>query len=180
MTLTRALGIFGMIGGLAYAIAGIRMLVGATGEDFLTDLLGVIWAACSIGSAWALLRLEVTGRSLIGRSWPVVLLVGFAGAVAWGLYRLVDPIAADRSPLALAPMVVILGMIGTGALTLRYRRWPLWRRMIPLAIALVYVGTVALAASTGAFTLPYAFALAGIGYVILGDCIRSAPVATTS
>jgi hypothetical protein len=101
-----------------------------------------------------------------------LLVVGFAAASLWGVHRLIDPDAADHGPFAIAPMIVVLGMIGTGVLCLRAALWAGWRRFVPLYIALVYVTTIVITGVTGAYTLPYAFILAGVGYAILGDSLR--------
>lgn len=170
----RTLGSIAMLGGLAYTIAGLRMLLLGAPEDRLTDVLGVLWAACWVAGGWALLRLGVTGTGLPARAASAVLLLGFCMAVLWGIYRLIDPVAADRSVIALAPMVVILGMLATGILVLQAGVWTDLRRFVPLLIATIYVCTVVISVRTGESTLGYAFSLAGPCYTLLGAFIRAA------
>jgi len=161
-----------MLGGVFYMIAGLRMLLFHHTDDFTTDVLGILWAACWVAGGIALLALRVTGSSRFRLFVSVLLVVGFFTAMLWGIHRLIDPAAADRGPFAIAPILVILGMLGTGILTLSAGTWRGWRRGIPLAIAIVYITSIVINVMRGAFTLPYAFTLAGIGYVLLGDAIR--------
>jgi hypothetical protein len=173
----RALGLIGMIGGVAYTSAGLRMLLLGVPEDRFTDLLGVVLAACWIAGGIGLLRLRVTGESNLGRSVAWLLVAGFSMAVLWGIYRLIDPPSADRSILAVAPLLVVLGMLGTGLLVLRTGMWlETWRRWVPLAIALVYAVTIAASVMSGQPTISYAFTFAGIGYMILGRTMRGVPI----
>lgn len=173
MTSVRLLGSIAIVGGLAYTLAGLRMLLFQAPEDRLTDLLGVLWAACWIAGGWALLQIGVTGTGLLARAAPSTLLLGFCGAVLWGIYRLIDPVSADRSPLAIAPMIVILGILGTGILAVQAGVWIDLRRFVPLLIAAIYICTVIISIRTGESTLSWAFSLAGPCYVALGVVIRS-------
>jgi hypothetical protein len=169
----RLLGAAGIAGGVAYTVAGMRLLVLGIGEDRLTDVLGVVWAACWVLAGWALLRLRVTGGSVPARAASGVLVLGFTLAVLWGSYRLLDPVAADRSPVAVAPLVVIAGMLGTGILVLRAARWHGWSRFLPLATATVYIAAVAASVFTGRSTLGVAFTLAGLCYIAMGHVLWS-------
>src|SRR5262245_57131286 len=140
--MNQKLGIFGILGGLVYAVAGARMLLLNYGDDQFTDALGVAWAACWILGGWALLRLHVTGTSRLSRTVSFLLIAGFTTALVWGSYRLVDPSAADHSIVAVAPLLVIVGMLATGLLTLRANVLISWERALPLTIATIYVVTV--------------------------------------
>jgi hypothetical protein len=167
----QGIGVIGMIGGAAYATAGIRLLGGA-GQDGLTNVLGLLWGACWAVAASGMFTRRVTGPSRIARVFSAVLVAGFTCATLWAAHRLVDQAAADRGPFAIAPLIVIVGMLGTAMLVVSERTWSGWRRFVPLAIALVYVATVATSIATGRDTVAYAFTLAGIGFVVLGDTLR--------
>jgi hypothetical protein len=172
MVRARITGIIGTLGGAAYLVGGLRMLVWGYGEDGITGLLGIVWALCWSCGAWMLLRLRVTGRSALARAAPMVLLAGFIGAACWGVHRLIDPAAADSGPFAIAPLLVVLGMLATGIYTIINAPWIGWRRAVPLLIGFIYIVTIAASVAMGAFTLPYTFALGGVGYVVLGNVIR--------
>ena len=166
------LGMCGAVGGASYCLSGLRMLVLGSGEDPMTTLLGLVWALCWVAAGYALLQLRVNGSTRLGRAFSVLLIAGFSLAALWACHRLIDINAADRGPFAVAPMVVILGMVGTGIMGFRRAPWTGWRRALPLGIALVYVVTVSVSIARGVSTLPYAFTLAGLGYLLLGDTIR--------
>ena len=166
------LGTIGMLGGLFYMIAGLRMLLFHHAVDFTTDVLGILWAACWVCGGIALLALRVTGWSRFRLFVSVLLIAGFFTAMLWGIHRLIDQAAADRGPFAVAPIIVILGMLGTGIFALASSPWRGWRRCIPLLIAIVYIISIVINVVRGAFTLPYTFTIAGLGYVLLGDSIR--------
>ena len=170
----RVLGTLGVAGGVAYTFAGLRLLTLRIAEDPITDLLGLVWAVCWIFAGIGLLRARITGASLPGRVVSITLILGFCLATLWGIYRLIDPIAADRSPVAVAPMVVILGMLGTGILVLRAGRWSGWHRWLPLLTGIIYVGSVAVSVRTGQPTLGYAFSFAGVCFIGMGLWLRSA------
>ena len=168
----RQQGWLGILGGISYFAGGARMFLFHTGQDRITDALGMVWALCWIAAGLALLKLRVTGTSRVARAVSIGLVVGFCLAVLWGVHRLIDPHGANVGPFAIAPMIVVLGMIGTGVLSLHAAPWRDWRRWLPLFIALVYVTTIVITGVTAAVTLPYAFMIAGLGYVLLGAAIR--------
>src|SRR5262245_4567500 len=170
--MSKTLGRIGMAGGLLYMIAGLRMLLFHHADDFTTDVLGILWAACWVAGGWGLILLRVTGEGRFKRSVSLLLLAGFFFAMLWGIHRLIDQAGADRGPFAIAPILVILGMLGTGIFALTSSPWHGWRRSIPLLIAIVYITSIVFNVARGAFTLPYAFTLAGFGYTLLGDSIR--------
>lgn len=168
----RLLGTLGMIGGLSYFLGGVRMLVFATGEDRLTDIFGIIWALGWIAGGWGLRELRVTGPSVFARAVSTALVAGFALAAMWGIHRVIVLKAADVGPFAVAPLIVVLGMIATGVMSLHASPWPGWRRVLPLFIAVVYVTAVVITGVTAMVTLPHTFAINGLAYVLLGDAIR--------
>jgi hypothetical protein len=71
-----------------------------------------------------------------------------------------------------APLLVIMGMLDTGLLTLRADVLVSWERVPLLLIATIYAVAVALSVSTGRPTLDYAFTLTGICYMLLGNAVR--------
>ena len=168
-------GTAGVVGGISYVIAGARMWFFGAPQDRVTDALALVWALCWVVAGLALLKLRVTGRSRAARAVSMMLIVGFSAAALWGVHRLIDPPGANAGPLAFAPLIVVLGMIGTGALSLAAAPWHDWRRALPLSIAVVYVTMIVINGVTSAVTLPYAFTIAGLGYVLLGAAIRSTP-----
>ena len=170
--MNRIFGVAGMVGGLAYAVAGARMLFFGFGEDRITDALGIVWAACWILGGLGLRVLRVTGSSRLARVVSLIPIVGFSTAVVWGSYRLIDQVAADHSIFAVAPVIVILGMLGTGVLTLRAGVWQSSQRWLPLLIALIYIVTVVWSVISGRPTIEYAFTLAGVCFIVLGNAIR--------
>lgn len=167
-------GTIAMIGGAAYTASGLRMLAVGDVQNVTSDSLGLIWALCWIVGGIALLEMRVAGTSRFARAVSIVLIAGFAIASMWAAYRLIDAPAADASILAIAPIFVILGMLGTGVLALRTGVLVTWRRFLPLFIALVYISTISYTIATGAETLGVAFTMAGIAYMLLGYAIRSA------
>jgi hypothetical protein len=171
----RAFGTLGMIGGLAYALCGARMLFFGYGEDRITDLLGIVWAVCWIFGGLGLRALRVAGDSTLARVVSSIPIVGFSTACLWGAYRLIDRAAADHSIVAIAPIIVILGMLGVGVLTLRSGVWRSWQRGLPLLIALIYIVTVVWSVRSGRPTTAYAFTAAGICFILLGNAIRLTP-----
>ena len=172
VTDVRSAGTLGIVGGLSYFIAGARMLFFGAHQDRVTDALAIVWALCWVVAGLALLKLRVTGRSGAARAVSLMLIVGFSAAALWGVHRLIDPAGAARGPLSIAPLIVVLGMIGTGALSLSAAPWRGWRRGLPLFIAVVYVTAIVITGVTATVTLPYAFTIAGLGYVLLGAAIR--------
>jgi hypothetical protein len=175
VTDVRSAGTLGIVGGFSYFAAGARMLFFGAHQDRLTDALAIVWALCWVAAGLAMLKLRVTGRSIAARAVSLTLIVGFSAAALWGVHRLIDPPAAARGPLSIAPLIVVLGMIGTGALSLSAAPWRDWRRALPMCIAVVYVTMIVINGITSTVTLPYAFTIAGLGYVLLGAAIRSTP-----
>jgi hypothetical protein len=166
-------GALGVLGGASYAIGGVRMLAFGVGQDPLTDTLGIIWALCWVAGAIGLFELRVTGSFRLARGISGLLVVGFAAAALWGVHRFIDPVAADRGPFAVAPLIVILCMLGTGILMLRATQWRAWRRSVPLFIASVYMATIIAGIITGQSTLGYAFTINGLAFAVLGDSVRA-------
>jgi len=169
---TAALGALGIAGGVSYLACGIRILAFGGGEDRVTDVLGILWALAWAGGGWAMLTLRVTGPSRAGRAVSAVLVAGFIAAALWGLHRLIDRTGANAGPFAVAPLVVILGMLGTGVLAFSEAPWSLWRRSLPLVMALVYILCIVWSGLTAQVTLGYAFTITGVGYILLGDTLR--------
>ena len=172
LTDVRRAGTLGVVGGLSYFAAGVRMWFFGAHQDRLTDALAIVWALCWVMAGLALLKLRVTGRSLAARAVSLTLIIGFGAAGLYGVHRLIDPPGANRGPLSIAPLIVVLAMIGTGALSLSAAPWRGWRRGLPLFIAVVYVTAIVITGVTATVTLPYAFTMAGLGYVLLGAAIR--------
>lgn len=149
---TRLLGIFCVIGGLAYLTGGVWLAIAGAPTNptgvRIAHLFSLIWAG---GGLCGLLGMYVTDAAGTGRiaratlSLPAIglILVIIDAVIALITPNPVSPFAADSpSPLStISRLLLVIGFLILTIFVLRAKHWTGWGRFTPLGILLaLFVG----------------------------------------
>lgn len=172
---TRRLGLFCMIGGIAYVISAVYSSITGTGEvvDLPNRLLGLVWALGTICGWLVIIQLRGTGENIIVRFPSFVPIVGLSLAVISAIYGTItagSPIFF--SMVAIGLMLELIGAVLVGIFAVAARRLSGWHRFAPFFVVfgIVAGGLVTGASSGSVLGIPLFF---GIAYMLLGYAVRT-------
>lgn len=171
---TRLFGVLGMLGGLAYVIAGI--IEGATGNEehlAVLSLVGV-WALGAIAGLVAIGLLGVAGSGLLGRIALGMMVLAYAVIVLDAILIAAEVYTLQESvPYTLARLVTLVGMLLLGIATVAAKRWAGWRRFAPFALLVLMPVTLVISGVLDQAYIPLFGA--GLAWLVIGYAIWSTP-----
>lgn len=172
---TRRLGLFCMLGGIAYIISAVYSSITRTGEavDLPNTLLGLVWALGAICGWLAIIQLRGTGENIIVRFLSFLPIIGLSLTLISTVYGLITAGTITFTTLfAIGSMLEVVGAVLVGIFSVAARRLSGWHRFTPFFVVLgVVVGGLVSGVSNGVILgIPL---FIGIAYTLLGYAIRS-------
>jgi hypothetical protein len=171
----RAAGAAGIAGGILFAAmvgwehtAGLGPGVGGTAAT--VDQLGFVVAMAGYAAlAAGLSAARPGGDSRAARTFPLLLAVAWLALIAGAVLQMVSTVSQDADPLnPVGGLAQAVGLIGLGVTTVHARRWTGWRRWLPLALAVYYIGVLMAPAFAGLAPTALAEAIWALAYSALG------------
>ena len=171
----RRLGLFCMVGGIAYIISAVYSSITGTGDavDLPNRLLGLVWALGAICGWLAIIQLRGTGENIIVRALSFVPIIGLSLALISAVYGMITSGSATFTPMvAIGLMLELVGAVLVGIFVIAARRLSGWHRFTPFFVVLgVVAGGLVSGASNGSILgIPL---FLGIAYMLLGYAVRS-------
>lgn len=171
----RRLGLFCMVGGIAYIISAVYSSITGTGDavDMPNRLLGLVWALGAICGWLAIIHLKGTGENIIVRFLSFVPIIGISTALISAIYGLFTAGSVTLTPMvAIGLMLELVGAVLVGVFALIARRLSGWHRFTPFFVVFgVIAGGLVAGASKGAFLgIPL---FLGIAYSLLGYAVHT-------
>lgn len=170
---TRFLGTAGIAGGLCLLIAEVRHVLsgaplnGAT-IDQLDDVFYLLWGLGMVCAFWAVYKLGATGANKIMRAAPFVAMAGFVAMIVGSILDIAGLTTPATNPAAgVAWLLILLGTLIVGILTLVARAWPGWRKFTPLICILAIPTTLLLGPLVGQISTT----LFGLSWMLLGFAV---------
>ena len=165
----RLLGTICILGALAIAAEGVRVLLGRGDPDPLTYILGLVGVVGTVCGVLGMRALRVTGSGRAGRWVLNLMLAAEVGAGFIALVSLFTGRGLDPWP-AMVGMVSIVAAIVVGVLALRARQWEGWRKFAPMALPLAFVVPIVLSI---AGTPPVFLIAASVAWLVIGYAVQS-------
>jgi hypothetical protein len=172
---TRRLGLFCMLGGIAYIISAVYSLITGAGEavDSPNKLLGLVWALGAICGWLAIIQLRGTGENIIVRFLSFLPIIGLSLALISAVYGVITAVSDTFTPMvAIGLTLELVGSVLVGIFAIAARRLSGWHRFTPFFVVLgVVAGGLVTGASNGAILgIPL---FLGIAYTLLGYAVRT-------
>ena len=172
---TRKLGLFCIVGGIAYIISAVYSLITGTSDavDLPNKLLGLVWALGAICGWLAIIQLRGTGENIIVRFLSFLPIIGLSLALISAVYGMFTTGSATFSPLvAIGLTLELAGAVLVGIFAVAARRLSGWHRFTPFFVVFgVVAGGLVTGASNGSVLgIPL---FLGIAYALLGYAVRS-------
>jgi hypothetical protein len=169
------LGLFCMLGGIAYIISAIYGSITGAGEtlDMTNSLLGLVWALGAICGWLAIIQLRGTGENIIVRILSFIPILGLSLAListAYGMFTAGS--VAFSTMIGIGLLLEPVGALLVGIFVIVARKFSGWHRFAPLFVVFgVIAGGVVSAVSNSAIQgLPL---FLGIAYLLLGYAVRA-------
>lgn len=170
---TRLLGTICILGALAIAAEGVRVLLGRGDPDPLTYILGLVGVVGTVCGVLGMRALQVAGSSWAGHGVLNLMLAAEVGAGFIALVSLVTGRSLDPWP-GVVGLVSIMAAIVVGVLALRAGQWEGWRKFAPLALPLSLVLAIVLSI---AGTPPLFLIAASAAWLVVGNAVQSSAAA---
>jgi hypothetical protein len=172
---SRRLGLFCMLGGLAYILNAVYSSITGTGDivGMPNTLFSLVWALGAICGWLAILQLKGTGENAILRLLPLIPIVGLSVVLIATAYGLFTAGSVTFSPVyAIGFLLEMVGALLVGIFAFTARWLSGWHRFAPFFIVVgVIAGALVSSASQGAILgIPL---FIGIAYTLLGYAVRA-------
>lgn len=166
----RTLGLFCMVGGIAYTISAVYGSVTGSGDtvDILNKLLGLVWALGAICGWLAIIQLMGTGENSIVRLLSFLPIVGLALALLSTVFGMLAAGSEGLLPLVAVGLILeLVGALLVGIFTVMAGKLTGWHRFVPFFVVLgVVLGGVVSGVSGG--TVQGIPLFLGVAYTLLG------------
>lgn len=172
---TRRLGLFCMLGGIAYIISAVYSLITGTGDamDFLNKLLGLVWTLGAICGWLAIIQLRGTGENIIVRFLSFLPIIGLSLALISTIYGMFAAVSDTFTPMvAIGLTLELVGAVLVGIFAVAARRLSGWHRFTPFFVVLGVVAGGLVTGATNSAILGIPLFL-GIAYTLLGYAVRT-------
>jgi len=171
---SRRLGLFCMVGGIAYIISAVYSSITGTGEavDLPNKLLGLVWALGAICGWLAIIQLRGTGENIIVRFLSFFPIIGLSLALISAVYGMFTVVSDTFTPMvAIGLMLELVGAVLVGIFAIAARKLSGWHRFTPFFVVFgVVAGGLVTGASNGVILgIPL---FLGIAYTLLGYGVR--------
>jgi hypothetical protein len=146
-----------------------------TANNPLSLILGILLDIGGLCGLWGLLYLSGTGTNKIFQAITFLPVIGFLADLINNLQQLVSTAAPD-SPLSIVGgLLILLGMLVVGILTIAAKRLTGWRRFSPLLVSLAFpVGILlrSITHLTGFISIVMGGAMMVFGYAVMSSTIE--------
>lgn len=161
-----------LVGGVCYAISGVRFTLAPEQYDNWTAVLALVWCAGCLCGLAGMVLLGVAGTRAAAWLAFVLPFIGVAGTTLAWLINVGTPQLAEESPvLLLARLATMAGFLILGITTLVVRSWGGWRNGAPL----FYLAAIGVGLATSLLANVETTVLAiGVAWIVIGYAVWSA------
>lgn len=180
----KTLGLLCMIGGGTYLIVGIKFLMNRVPSNELIDLiLSTLWSFGGICGILGLLAERATGENRIVRGISYLPIVAFLLNIAGNVVQVFNP-GLEVNPLTfIALLLLAIGMLLVGFLTVFGKVWKGGRQFVPFLPALMpFVGMaigslVGIVGGVNVSLVAISWILLGFVVFSYGEAFTTSPIA---
>jgi hypothetical protein len=135
---TRFAGLLYMIGSGLLVLDMIRLVsLGLESFDTTNLLVGILWAIGGIGGLLGMIALQAVGKTLLLRGLACIPIFGFGLLIVGNLMQLAGLVTTETNMAAgIGWLVLLMGMVLVGILTIAAKRWRGWQRFVPYSLLL--------------------------------------------
>jgi hypothetical protein len=171
----RRLGLFCIVGGIAYIINAVYISITGISEsvDMPNSLLTVIWSAGAICGWLAVIQLKGTGENTTVRSLPFIPILGLSIVLISSVYGILTTGLVTFNPLFATGFILeLIGSVLVGIFVIAARRLSEWHRFAPFFVVLGVIagGLVSALTNNAILGIPL---FIGIAYTLLGYAVRT-------